>query len=52
MAGKAVKVGGKTVKIKRKPGHLYFVSKGGELREAKMNKKGGKRGRKVCRRSR
>jgi hypothetical protein len=35
--------------IKRKAGHMYFVSKGGDVVETKMNRKGGKKGRKVCR---
>lgn len=35
--------------VKRKSGYLYFVDGEGNVRESKMNRKGGKPGRKVCR---
>jgi hypothetical protein len=35
-------------KITRKKGYLYFVDGTGNVRETKMNRKGGKKGRKVC----
>jgi hypothetical protein len=34
--------------VKRKSGYLYFVDADGNVRETKMNRKGGKKGRKVC----
>jgi hypothetical protein len=34
--------------VKRKAGYMYFVDGQGNVGEAKMNRKGGKKGRKVC----
>lgn len=34
--------------VDRKEGHLYFVDGVGNVRESKMNRKGAKRGHKVC----
>jgi hypothetical protein len=34
--------------VKRKSGYLYFVDADGNVRETKINRKGGKKGRKVC----
>lgn len=34
--------------VKRKPGYLYFVDGDGNVKVTKMNRKGGKKGRKVC----
>jgi hypothetical protein len=34
--------------VTRKKGYLYFVDADGSVRETKMNRKGGKKGRKVC----
>ncbi len=34
--------------VDRYEGYLYFVDGAGNVRESKMNRKGGKRGRKVC----
>ena len=34
--------------VKSKPGYLYFVDADGNVKETKMNRKGGKKGRKVC----
>lgn len=34
--------------ITRKPGKLYFIDKSGNVVETSMNRKGGKKGRKVC----
>ena len=35
--------------VKRKEGYLYFVDGKGNVKETKMNRKGAKRGHKVCR---
>ena len=34
--------------VKRRAGYLYFVDGDGNVKESKMNRKGGKKGRKVC----
>lgn len=34
--------------VDRESGYLYFVDSQGNVRESKMNRKGGKRGRHVC----
>lgn len=34
--------------VKRKPGTLYYVDGKGNVCETKMNRKGGKKGRQVC----
>lgn len=34
--------------VKRKSGYLYFVDGNGNVKETKMNRKGGKKGRKTC----
>ncbi len=34
--------------VNRKKGMLYFVDASGNVRETKMNRKGGTKGRKVC----
>ncbi len=34
--------------VTRKKGYLYFIDGEGNVKEAKMNRKGGKKGRKVC----
>lgn len=44
MAGKIVA----SKAVSRKKGYLYFVDGNGNVRETKMNRKGGKKGRKVC----
>lgn len=36
--------------VKREKGKLYFVAKNGDLMSATMNRRGGKRGRKSCKR--
>jgi hypothetical protein len=36
-------------KITRKKGSMYYVNKAGQVIETKLNRKGGKKGRKVCR---
>jgi hypothetical protein len=35
-------------KVTRKKGHLYYVDGEGNVREAAMNRRGGKKGHKVC----
>lgn len=45
---------GKVVKknvVERRKGYLYFIDASGNVRESKMNTKGGKKGRKVCKKS-
>lgn len=37
--------------VDRKPGYMYFVDGSGNVRSTKMNTKGGKRGRKICRKA-
>lgn len=34
--------------VKRKAGMLYYLDGQGNVRESKMNRRGGKKGRKVC----
>ena len=34
--------------VKRQSGKLYFIDKAGNVCETSMNRKGGKKGRKVC----
>jgi hypothetical protein len=35
--------------VKREKGKMYFIDGSGNVRETKMNRKGGKKGRHVCR---
>jgi hypothetical protein len=47
MAGRIVR----EAAVTRKKGHLYFIDKQGNVRETKMNRRGGKPGRSVPRKN-